>query len=338
MAVLVPLKGTTKSTYLFEGVIATLNRLGLYLINLSGVTTDDAPAMVRRQEGLVKLMQEATTAGNNFVVQHHCLIYQQYLCAKSLKSESVIRVVNEVNFIRSEGLNHREFQDLLHNLETEFEDVVYYSEVRWLSRGKMLKRVFHLKQEIRTLMEGKGKPVAEFNADEWMCDFAFKVDITTYLNELNTRLQGKDQFMNCLITSSPSKCNYVFGNQLEMESLVHFPILLRCNGRDSQIQAGTTSKLREEFDTRFQDFKNTDLVSMLWSPFSVSTDEVPGDLEMECVDFQCASDLKHVTGLPFSGRLGVQPGRLTITTCVAKRSSPSTHYTKGRKPSGSRNQ
>ncbi|GFG35953.1 hypothetical protein Cfor_02921 [Coptotermes formosanus] len=224
--------------------------------------------MVRRQEGLVKLMQEATTAGNNFVVQHHCLIYQQYLCAKSLKSESVIRVVNEVNFIRSEGLNHREFQDLLHNLETEFEDVVYYSEVRWLSRGKMLKRVFHLKQEIRTLMEGKGKPVAEFNADEWMCDFAFKVDITTYLNELNTRLQGKDQFMNCLITSSPSKCNYVFGNQLEMESLVHFPILLRCNGRDSQIQAGTTSKLREEFDTRFQDFKNTDLVSMLWSPFS----------------------------------------------------------------------
>jgi hypothetical protein len=118
-----------------------LNRLGLNLANLSGVTADGARAMEGRREGLVKLTQEeATKAGNNSIMQYHCLIHQENLCAKSLNAESVIRVVvNVITFTRYKVLNHREFQDFLHNLETAFKDVVYYSEVRWLSRGKMLK-------------------------------------------------------------------------------------------------------------------------------------------------------------------------------------------------------
>jgi hypothetical protein len=45
-------------------------------------------------------------------------------------------------------------------------------------------------------MEGKRKPVAELNNVEWMCEFAFIVDITTPLHELNTHLQGKGQLLN----------------------------------------------------------------------------------------------------------------------------------------------
>jgi hypothetical protein len=72
------------------------------------------------------------------------------------------------------------------------EDIVYYTEIRWLSRGKMLKRVFDLKDEIQTFIAEKEKPIAEFKDAECMCDFAFLVYITTQLNELNPRLQGKD--------------------------------------------------------------------------------------------------------------------------------------------------
>ena len=32
-------------------------------------------------------------------------------------------------------------------------------------------------------MSGKRKPVAEFNNDEWMCEFAFVVDTNTHLNQ-----------------------------------------------------------------------------------------------------------------------------------------------------------
>ena len=67
-----------------------------------------------------------------------------------------------MNFIHSHGLRHREFQNFLQNLDSELEVLVYYTEIRWLSRGKLLKRVFDLRNEIQTLMEEKGKPIVEF--------------------------------------------------------------------------------------------------------------------------------------------------------------------------------
>ena len=66
----------------------------------------------------------------------HCIIHQENLRAKSLRIQSVINVVKTINFVRPRGLNHRLFQELLYDLDSEFGDVVYYSEVRWLSRGK----------------------------------------------------------------------------------------------------------------------------------------------------------------------------------------------------------
>ena len=164
LAALVPLKGTTKTIDLMEGVTETLNRFGLKYTNLSGVTTDGAPAFAGKREGLVKLLQaEASKVGNISVMQYHCLIHQENLCAKSLNLDSVLKVVVKVvNFIRSHGLRHREFQNFLQNLDSELEDIVYYTEIRWLSCGKMLKRVFDLRNEIQTFMEEKGKPIVEF--------------------------------------------------------------------------------------------------------------------------------------------------------------------------------
>ena len=190
LAAMVSLKGTTKGSDLLEAVMTTLNRLKLNLKNISGVTTDGAPSMCGIRQGLVKLLQnEASKVGNNSVMQFHCVLHQEALCAKSLKMENVMSVVTKaVNFIRSKGLRHRQFQDLLRSLEAGFEDVPYYCEIRWLSRGKVLERIFKFKDEIQQFMEGKGNPVAEFNDAEWICDLAFLVDITSHLNELNSRL------------------------------------------------------------------------------------------------------------------------------------------------------
>ena len=111
--------------------------------------------------------------------------------------QNVMSVVTKtINFIRSKGLRHREFQELLHSMDADFDDIPYYTEVRWLSRGKMLKRVFELKDAIQTFMESKGNSVDEFMNEEWIEDFAFLVDITTHLNELNSRLQRKGQLIH----------------------------------------------------------------------------------------------------------------------------------------------
>ena len=47
-------------------------------------------------------------------------------------------------------------------------------------------------------MADKGNPIFEFDDAKWICDLAFLVHITSHLIELNSRLQRKEQLINCM--------------------------------------------------------------------------------------------------------------------------------------------
>ena len=66
-------------------------------------------------------------------------------------------VVSNENFIENHALNHRQFQTFLADLNCEHGDVMYHNEVRWLSRGKVLRRFFQLRKEINEFLKEKGK-------------------------------------------------------------------------------------------------------------------------------------------------------------------------------------
>ena len=66
-------------------------------------------------------------------------------------------VVRTVNLIKSRGLNHREFKKFLEESEEDFGDVIYFTAVRWLSRGATLKRFFNLRNEIYEFLNKKTK-------------------------------------------------------------------------------------------------------------------------------------------------------------------------------------
>ncbi|XP_014774134.1 general transcription factor II-I repeat domain-containing protein 2-like [Octopus bimaculoides] len=99
-------------------------------------------------------------------------------------------VVRTVNFIQTRSLNYRQIDNLLSDIGVTY-GLPYHTEVRWLSRGAMLKCFVNLQKEIERFMEEKGKLVLEFQSPEWLQDLAFIVNITEQLNNLNKMLQGR---------------------------------------------------------------------------------------------------------------------------------------------------
>ncbi len=107
-------------------------------------------------------------------------------------------VIKIVNNIRSKALSHRQFKALMDEMDAQYGDVLYHQEVRWLSRGKVLRRFFDLRDEIRVFQESKDGNIQVPTDKKWLSDLAFLVDVTEMLNVLNVQLQGKDQIITQL--------------------------------------------------------------------------------------------------------------------------------------------
>ena len=82
-------------------------------------------------------------------------------------------------------------------------------------------------------------------------------------------------------------------NQINNKNFAHFPTLLNCKNQNTQKYAKLISELSEEFENRFTDFKgNATSFAIFSCPFSIKPDDVPENLQMELVDFQCKSSFK----------------------------------------------
>jgi len=62
----------------------------------------------------------------------------------------------------------------------------------------MIGRACKLQTEILNFCESHGRELPEFRDSEFLNDFAFLVDILTHLNDLDTKLQGKDKLISDL--------------------------------------------------------------------------------------------------------------------------------------------
>ncbi|XP_042337051.1 general transcription factor II-I repeat domain-containing protein 2B-like, partial [Plectropomus leopardus] len=288
------LKGTTTGSDLFTEVNACMDTLGPKWDRLAGVTTDGCPHLTGKNVGLLKRMQDkmAETDPDQKLVFLHCIIHQHVLCKSVLKMNHVIDVVTKiVNFIRARALNHRQFVTLLEEHDSEHSDIGSHTSVGWLSLGKVLKRLWDLKAQIREFCETKGKDIPELSVEDWMADFAFAVDVTALMNKLNTKLQGKGLFVHemlSLVKAFMRKIQFL-SRQLQSNTLTHMQTLKEVTPSADNLcrYSSMLGALHGEFSRRFEDLRTMeDEMHMISSPFTCSVDDAPSDVQLELIDLQ----------------------------------------------------
>ena len=127
----------------------------------------------------------------------HSMMHRQVLASKTLPKDlkTVMQsVIKAVNFIKSNALNNRLFAKLCQEMDSKHEVLLLHTEVRWLSKGKVLQRFFELNIEVREFLSQQGRTeLSNFFGDmNNLAKTAYLVDFFTILNSLNLSLQGEN--------------------------------------------------------------------------------------------------------------------------------------------------
>ncbi|XP_064095674.1 zinc finger BED domain-containing protein 5-like [Macrobrachium nipponense] len=130
---------------------------------------------------------ETTTKGED--------IMKEALASRTLPRELqaiLDNAVKRVNYVRSMPVNTRLFKQLCKDLDSEHQLLLFYTKVRWLSKGNVLNRVFELTEELKMFLDMQDKEPIFFNDPLWEPRLAYLADMFDQLNKLNLKLQGKD--------------------------------------------------------------------------------------------------------------------------------------------------
>ena len=299
------LKTTTRAEDVFKLVDAYFHKNDMKWQKLVGVCTDGAPAMLGCRSGFITRVKQK----NPDAVGTHCVIHRETLASKTLptamknKLDIIIRIVN---FIKSSAVNSRLFSQLCKQMDSNHENLLFHTKVRWLSKGNMLARVYGLKDEVSIFLESQGKQdlLLPFQSQEFQLAMAYLVDIFEALNCLNLLLQGKNT--NRMkdydkIRTFIAKLG-LWHRRVQQGNAASFPTLDIAleNSKaklDGELKIEVESHLqilKEEFDCYFPDLGNVELAEwkMTRNPFRIKEDILSEELQEEFLEMQCNSTAK----------------------------------------------
>ncbi|KAK3929555.1 General transcription factor II-I repeat domain-containing protein 2B [Frankliniella fusca] len=253
-----------------------------------GFASDGAPSMKGdKKDGLVALVRKHLRGlGLTDSIWHiHCIVHQEALCAGALEVSDVMDVVTKVvNKMRTVGLSHRQFRSFLEEIGSDYEDMPYYNKTRWLSRAKVLKRFFDLREILVDFLKEK-KLISLFpqlNNPDWIKKLAFLVK-TNLISDMYKIIIGFEQKLGLFIS------------EIEKGNLFHFEHL-KSLGLTVEFQGEciiTLCKLRDKFQSSFQDFRKLEMdIAIFSDPFSGKVCDVPPELKLNMIDLQLHRPLK----------------------------------------------
>lgn len=78
-----------------------------------------------------------------------CFLHRKSLAAKKISPEEVLDAsMKTINFIENKAVNSRCFAKLCEGMEAGHVQLLYHTEVRWLSRGLVLNHLIELRKKV----------------------------------------------------------------------------------------------------------------------------------------------------------------------------------------------
>ena len=301
-----PLQTTTTGEDIFVMVDFFFKQEELLWKQCYSVCCDGARAMLGVCQGFTARVKQE----NPNVVIVHCLLHRENLASKKLSHEFqkvMQEVIQVVNFIKSRALNSRLFAQMCSDFGCDHINLLYYSEVRWLSRGKVLQRLLKLRTETEIFLTEKSHPLAyKFSDSKWLMQVVYLADVFAEINSLNISMQGCDQTLVGLaekLSAFKGKLK-LWMNKIKDGKTASFPSLsvLLENETFSLIEVKDIieehiSKLITEFDRYVPE--NALKYSWIRNPFNTEAEDLPDEvaniskLQEQLIDIQNDQILRY---------------------------------------------
>lgn len=300
------LKGRTTAQDIKDEVDTFFDAHGLSWNHVGSMCTDGAPSMLGRHSGFAALVKRS----NPNIVSSHCALHRYALASKTLPPQlkKVLDItVKIVNFVKARALNHRLLKLFLEELGAEHSVLLFHTEVRWLSRGLVIARVFENRDALEIFLREKETATTalheHFQDPVFVLSLTYLSDIFGHLNEINKQLQGSD--MNCVVAQEKVQALRqklaLWQRRIEVGNLANFPLL------DTELQqkeVGLPQELRDQIEHHLRELDET-FKSYFgdkqhdWTvvdPFRVELDTVADDDEGkdELIDLQNSAEHKAI--------------------------------------------
>uniref|UniRef100_K7FVA3 DUF4371 domain-containing protein n=1 Tax=Pelodiscus sinensis TaxID=13735 RepID=K7FVA3_PELSI len=267
---------TTKAQDVMEIVNNFFEVHALDWVNLVGVTNDGAPAMLGSRSGFQMLVKQHAP----MITGVHCFIHREALASKTLPDQlnAVFKgLVKVVNHIKSSALNTRLFKRFCLDMGSDFDVLLFYTSVWWLSAGNVLNRVFQLREKLHLFLQDQRKEEFRNVLMQSNLELAYLVNIFGILNKLNLQLQGKDANLfshQSIIKAFLDKLE-LWIIRVEGNNLVQFPYVNAMLGEKEAIR-----KSYEEVD------RTRDGLSFIRNPFTTDVNSVLEYFQEEFLDLK----------------------------------------------------
>ncbi|XP_046988243.1 protein ZBED8-like [Schistocerca americana] len=263
------LKTTSKAIHIMAAVSEFFCKNVLSWQKLIGVCTNGAPTMLGCRSGFVQMVREKKPS----VTAIHCVIHCQALSTKTLPKE-----LNDVLKLL--------FTALCEDLGAEYKTLLFHTEVRCLSKGNMLGRLFELRDEVMLFLENnkQTKKYVEFRKPVVHAALAYLSDIFESLNTLNLQL-WKRKILACNYSCFPR----LFG--ILEEARFHNDF------KDTDTKSKISNHLQhliDEFERYFPNSCDDEIYYWLATdPFHVDVEVFPDRLQEKVLEIKSDSAAKY---------------------------------------------